>query len=136
MQGRLGLQQTPKPAGGAGAAPRVRGAPKSAPKRDGPLWRSVKVISDHATSPTLQCLNCGAKFCGGATRIRDHVTGLGSLTGCSCNTESFFDFKQKMVDEAEKASASKKRKVAEDEVDAAANAALPAAQPRPANQPA
>ena len=59
MQGRLGLQQTPKPAGGAGAAPRVRGAPKSAPKRDGPLWRSVKVISDHATSPTLQCLNFG-----------------------------------------------------------------------------
>ena len=53
------------------------------------------------------------------------MTGLGSLTGCSCNTETFFDFKQKLVEEAEKASASKKQKVAEEEVVAAANAALP-----------
>ena len=55
MQSRLGLQQTPKP---AGAASRVRATPKSAPKREGPLWGSVHVLTEHATSPSLQCLNC------------------------------------------------------------------------------
>ena len=73
MQSRLGLQQTPNP---PGAAPRVRATPKTAPKREGPLLGSVQVLTEHATSPGLQCLNCGAKFCGGATRIREHVTGL------------------------------------------------------------
>jgi hypothetical protein len=111
MQSRLGLQQTPKP---AGAAPRVRATPKTAPKREGLLWGSVQVLTEHATSPGLQCLNCGAKF---ATRIREHVTGLGALTGCTCETESFLEFKQKQIDEAAKSAGAKKQKIAEGEVD-------------------
>ena len=70
---------------------RVRKATKGQPKREGALWASVRVLKEHATSPSLQCLNCGQKFCGSATQIRCHV-----VEKCECNTEAFFDFKQKM----------------------------------------
>ena len=61
---RLGLQQSP-----AAGPSRVRGAPKSAHKRDGSIWATVTVVREHATSPALQCLNCGMSFCGGYTHI-------------------------------------------------------------------
>ena len=44
MQSRLGLSQTPK-----GPA-RVRAAPKAPPKREGPLWGTVQVLTEHATA--------------------------------------------------------------------------------------
>lgn len=42
---RLGLQQ----------APRKRNSPAAPAKRDGPIWASVTVLQDHATSPSVQC---------------------------------------------------------------------------------
>ena len=71
QQSRLGLQQ---PSGST--AVRKRAPPKSAPKRAGPIWATVQVLSEHATSPQLECVNCGAKFCGGASRVRDYITGV------------------------------------------------------------
>ena len=44
MQSRLGLQQTSKP---AGTPSRVRVTPKAPPKREGPLWATVQVITEH-----------------------------------------------------------------------------------------
>ena len=117
MQSRLGLQQTPK-----GPA-RVRTAPKALPKRDGPLWNSVQVTTEDATMPGLKCLNCGATFCGGATRIREHITGLGSITACTCETNAFLDFKQKMLEALTDKQETKKQKFAEAEVDSASDAA-------------
>ena len=50
--------------------------------REGALWDSVTISRDHATSPQLQCNNCGETFCGGATRIRTHV-----IDKCKCESE-------------------------------------------------
>ena len=72
-QSRLGLQQT------HGTPARVRGTPKAPPKREGKLWATVQVVTEHPTSPSLKCINCGATFCGGATRIRERITGLGDV---------------------------------------------------------
>ena len=70
---RLGLQQ----------APRKRNSPAAPAKRDGPIWASVTVLQDHATSPSVQCNHCDKKFCGGATRIREHITGGGVIEACT-----------------------------------------------------
>ena len=127
MQGRLGLQQTPKRPPAAPAPPGAC-APRRSP-RPSAMGRSGAQLRWSLTTPPRRASSASTAAPSSAAarnaRIRDHVTGLGSLTGCSCNTETFFDFKQKLVEEAEKASASKKQKVAEEEVVAAANAALP-----------
>ena len=83
INSRLGLQQAGPSTG------KHRSLPSGGPKRDGALWSSVSILAEHATSPSLQCKNCGFKFCGGATRIRDHVSGMGSITACNCNTDTF-----------------------------------------------
>ena len=95
QQSRLGLQQ---PSGST--AVRKRAPPKSAPKRAGPIWATVQVLSEHATSPQLECVNCGAKLCGGASRVRDYITGGGALTACPCETDTFLDLKQKLMEVA------------------------------------
>ena len=77
------------------------------------------MLVDHPTSPSLQCLNCGEKFCGGATRIRDHITGMGNIKACQCETDAFLALKQKKVEEATDKSEKKKQKTAEHEVDEA-----------------
>ena len=51
-------------------------------------WATVTVLTEHATSPSVQCNNCGARFCGGATRIREHITGGGAITCCPCDTDN------------------------------------------------
>jgi hypothetical protein len=61
--------------------------PKALAKREGPVWATVKVLSEYTTSPSLQCLNCPAKFYG-ATRIKDHITGDGALACCPCETDT------------------------------------------------
>ena len=68
----------------------VHTTPKALPKREGPVWATVKVLSEHATSPSLQCLNYPAKFYG-ATRIKDHITGGGALACCPCETDTCGD---------------------------------------------
>ena len=59
-------------------------------------------MSEHATSPQLECVNCGAKFCGGASRDRNYITGGGALTACPCeiDTVTFLDLKQKLMEVA------------------------------------
>jgi hypothetical protein len=62
-------------------------------------------------------VNCGAKFCGGATRVRDHITGGGALTACPCEaqspqTDTFLDLKQKLMEVAGEKEDAKKQKVA------------------------
>jgi hypothetical protein len=100
QQSRLGLQQPSTTTSGSTSV-RKRAPPKSAPERGGPIcWATVKVLSEHATSPQLECVNCGAKFCGEATRVRDHTTGGGALTACPCETDTFLDLKQKLMEVA------------------------------------
>ena len=54
MDSRLGLNQTAqKPDGPV----RVRTAPKGIPKRDGPIWKTVTVVKEHPTTPSVQCIN-------------------------------------------------------------------------------
>ena len=78
---RLGLNQAT-----AGSKGRVKR--KSLPKRDGPIWKSVTVLVEHDTCPSVQCNNCGKKFSGGATRIAEHITGMGAIAPCTCETDS------------------------------------------------
>jgi hypothetical protein len=98
-QSQLGLQQ---PFGSTAA--RKRGAlgciketthttPEALPKREGPVWATVKVLSEHATSPSLQCVNgLVATLCGWRrTRIKDHITGDGALACCPCKTDTCGD---------------------------------------------
>jgi hypothetical protein len=91
QQSRLGLQQ---PSGST--AVRKRAPPKSAPKRAGPNWATMQVLSEHATHrrSSNACVSCGAELCGGANRVRDHITGGGALTACPCETDTFLDLKQ------------------------------------------
>jgi hypothetical protein len=73
MDSRLGLKQIPAKTGPT----RVRGPSKAPPKRVGNVWATVTIVKEHATSPSVQCNNCGKQFCGGAARIQDHITGQG-----------------------------------------------------------
>jgi hypothetical protein len=121
MPSRLGLMQAvAKP-----STSRVRTAAKAAPVRTGPVWASVKICVEHATTPQVICLNCSKKFSGGATRIRDHITGLGRIEACPCDTETFLSLKDSQMEEVEKSTAGKKQKVAEAEVDAVSEMAMP-----------
>ena len=52
---------------------RIRGPSIKPPKREGEIWKTVKVLQEHMTSPKLSCLNCGKQFCGGLTRIKQHI---------------------------------------------------------------
>ena len=111
QQSRLGLQQ---PSGSTSILKvRKRAPPKSAPKRGGPVcWATVKVLSlSTPHEPQLECVNCGAKLCGGATRVRDHITGGGALTACPCETDTFLDLKQKLMEAAGEKEDAKKQKV-------------------------
>ena len=74
---RLGLEQTSHANG------KKRAERKTVTGRDGPLWESVTITRDHATSPQLKCNNCGETFCGGATRIREHI-----VNKCKCETSA------------------------------------------------
>ena len=53
---------------------RIRSVTSVLPKREGIVWSSVIVLSEHATSPQVQCNHCSKIFCGGATRIRDSTS--------------------------------------------------------------
>eukprot|EP00966_Prymnesium_polylepis_P063221 1467315-Prymnesium_polylepis.1 len=109
---RMGLQQ---PIEKASEKNVVRLKRKSAPTRAGPLWSSVKIIQDHATSPRVECVNCTKTFCGGASRIEKHI-----CDDCDCDTEIFLALKEKVaakrVDKVEE----KESKASVKEVNAAA----------------
>ena len=108
VNSRLGLQQP------AATAPRQRSTPAALHKREGALWASVTILAEHATSPSLQCNNCGKKFCGGATHIRDHI-----CERCTCDTPAFMELKQRCIEKKEETASNKKQKTAEKEVEEA-----------------
>ena len=109
---RMGLQQ---PKAKAGPGDKARQARAAAPKRDGPLWKSVTIVREHETNPALKCNNCDKSFCGGATRIESHI-----CNDCTCDTEAFLDMKQKVLEAYEEKQTKKKQKLATEEVNAAA----------------
>jgi len=92
----LGLD-TARPSASAGGA-HVRSKRKSAPTREGPLWKYVTVILEHDISPKMKCNNCSTtsskEFCGGATRFEQHICET-----CTCNTDAFLHLKQKILND-------------------------------------
>ena len=110
---RLGLQKSDKRVG------RVRQAPKKFPKREGPVWGSVTVVQEHATTPSVECKNCSKKFCGGSTRIREHIIGTGVIECCPCVTDSFLDLKQSLLEKTVEAVDAKRQKISTIAVDEA-----------------
>ena len=59
----------------ASGGKKARQKRKSAPMREGPVWKSVRVTKEHDTTPQVQCLSCEKSFCGGASRIGEHIMG-------------------------------------------------------------
>ena len=81
------LKQLPAPTS------RKRAAAKTPPKRSGTLWATVTILEENQNSPRLRCKNCAKEFCGGASRVQDHITGMGAVTACSCEMDAFLDLK-------------------------------------------
>ena len=50
------------------------------------------------TKASVACV-CTSAAAGGATRIAEHITGLGSIAACTCDTEAFLDMKNEMIEE-------------------------------------
>ena len=96
---RLGLASTSHSDG------KKRAERKTMAGREGPLWESVEITREHATSPALRCKNCNETFCGGATRIRSHI-----IDKCKCESEEFLKLKEKMIKEHDNKEEAKKQK--------------------------
>ena len=110
LESRLGLV-TPRDASGGGK--RVRGERKKLAGREGGLWDSVQVTREHATTPEVQCNFCSKKFCGGATRIRQHL-----VDKCESTSTAFLAVKEKLIQVTDEKEEAKQQKVAQKEVDA------------------
>jgi hypothetical protein len=117
MDSRLGLKQIAEPPAGKS---RARTVAKGPPKRAGDIWATVTILSEHLTAPKVQCKNCGKSFCGGVTRIQEHITGQGVISACACDTDTFLDFKHKLLEKSESDASNKRQKVDESSVEAAA----------------
>ena len=70
----------------AGAKPRKKR--QAAPRREGDAWKSVTVLKEHETSPQLQCNNCSKTFCGGHTRIVNHIIGGPGVEACTTSAST------------------------------------------------
>ena len=90
-----------------------RGKRKSLPKREGPIWKTVTVLVEHDTCPSVQCNNCPKKFSGGSFRIAEHITGMGSIAACTCETDAFLELKQKLIEEKTEKKDTKLQRTAE-----------------------
>jgi hypothetical protein len=102
----LGLQQPPVARVGYS-----RKAPVKPPIRTGPLWETVTVTTDHATTPNVICKNCSATFSAGATRIRTHIT-----LQCTCETDAFCALKDRLLSVSTSGAAAKRQKAAEEDM--------------------
>ena len=92
QQQQLGLQQSgPARVGGNGG---VRKAATKPAIRKGPVWGSVKILNDHDMSPQVECNFCGVKFCGGATRIKEHLCDK-----CTDDSPEFLALKESLLGE-------------------------------------
>lgn len=97
---------------------RVRPLAKVLPLRKGAVWGTVRITFNakaFTTSPDVACIDCGKAFCGGVTRIKQHITKF-----CTCSTEELKDLKKTILLQKEEADqiTAKKRKISE--VDSAA----------------
>ena len=64
LQSRLGLAQ-------ASGSPRVRTERKTNAARQAPLWQTVTITREHATSPALTCNTAGLEMEYGIQAFRD-----------------------------------------------------------------
>ena len=113
MDSRLGLKQITTKAGSSRA--------HAPPKRTGDIWATVTILKESLTSPSVKCKNCAKEFCGGASRIQDHITGMGNIGACTCETDTFLDFKQRLVEKEGCDAGNKRQKANEASVEAAAD---------------
>ena len=52
------------------------------PLRTGKIWATVTVVGQEMSqTPNVVCKDCGHTFCGGNTRIVEHI-----LSKCTCTT--------------------------------------------------
>eukprot|EP00966_Prymnesium_polylepis_P305402 7057197-Prymnesium_polylepis.1 len=107
---RMGLQQVAPKASTGGRARHKRTA---APIRNGPIWDSVTITREHDTSPGVKCNNCGKEFCGGSTRVEQHI-----LDQCACESEAFLTMKDKLLKKRDEKDELKKQKVTVNEMNA------------------
>ena len=68
------------------------------PKRTGKVWATVTVMGkEMTTSPEVRCNNCGKDFCGGVTRLAEHITGKGVIMRCPCDKAAFLQLKAELI---------------------------------------
>ena len=59
-------------------ASKKRAAPVMMPLRTGKIWNTVTDVGKElTTTPSLVCKDCGHPFCGGNTRIVEHILKIG-----------------------------------------------------------
>ena len=115
QQSRLGLAQ---PGAATAKAGKARAPIKTAPKRTGPIWDTVEVVTNEmSNTPHVKCKQCDMKFSAGLTRVTEHITGMGCITCCPCEDDWFLTLKQKLVEESVDKHEKKKQKTTETEVD-------------------
>ena len=115
-----------------GGASKKRAAPVMMPLRTGKIWNTVTVVGKElTTTPSLVCKDCGHPFCGGNTRIVEHI-----LNKCTCSTSELQALRTELLTEKEKKAGKAAAKAAVNEAvnEAAeskpiATGALPAPQP-------
>ena len=96
----LGLQVSPA-SQASGASKRK--PPVKPPPRSGPVWVTVQILSEHVTTPQVQCKNCDAKpFSAGATRIEDHICDK-----CTCDGSAFLKLKDELLEKRKDQKAAK-----------------------------
>ena len=113
---RLGLEQPST----SSSTTCKRAERKTAAARPGLEWTGVTVLREHPTTPHVKCMYCGDEFTAGATLIRKHM-----LDKCTCDTDAFCEYKDKLNAKQDKSEATKRQKTAEKTVDAAAEEEKP-----------
>ena len=106
------------------------------PLRTGKIWATVTVVGQEMSqTPNVVCKDCGHTFCGGNTRIVEHI-----LSKCTCTTSELQALRAELLTEKEKKAGKAAAKAAVTAVNEAAESkpivtgALPAPVPVGLNQ--
>ena len=117
-------------------ASKKRAAPVMMPLRTGKIWATVTVVGQEMSqTPNVVCKDCGHPFCGGNTRIVEHI-----LNKCTCSTSELQALRTELLTEKEKKAGKAAAKAAVTAVNEAAESkpivtgALPAPVPVGLNQ--
>ena len=79
-------------------ASKKRAAPVMMPLRTGKIWATVTVVGQEMSqTPNVVCKDCGHPFCGGNTRIVEHI-----LSKCTCTTSELQALRAELLTEKEK----------------------------------